>query len=109
MASKAATVYTFKVALASHKNMWRQIAVRGHQTLDHLHEAIFTAFDRKPPQEQAWTKRLWVYDLRTNMHFTLKTNPLKRADLDDFVACYNPKNRHRRKATWTEVTSDGLG
>ena len=27
----------------------------------------------------------------------LKTNPLKRADLDDFVACYNAENRHQRK------------
>src|SRR6266478_5204777 len=34
---------------------------------------------------------------RTNKHFTLKENPLKRSDLDDFVACYNPKNRHERK------------
>ncbi len=42
-------------------------------------------FDAKPAQEKAWTKKLWVYDLRTNMHFTLKTNPLKRADLDEFV------------------------
>jgi len=24
-------------------------------------------------------------------------NTLKRSDLDDFVACYNPKNRHERK------------
>ncbi|CAN5488330.1 class I SAM-dependent DNA methyltransferase [soil metagenome] len=54
-------------------------------------------FDRKPAQEKPWTNRLWIYDLRTNMHFTLKENPLKRADLDDFVACYNPKNRHARK------------
>src|SRR5207237_2325163 len=42
-------------------------------------------------------ERLWIYDLRTNMHFTLKENPLKRSDLDDFVKCYNPKNRHARK------------
>jgi type I restriction enzyme M protein len=40
---------------------------------------------------------LWIYDLRTNLHFTLKENPLKRADLDDFVACYNPKSRHDRQ------------
>ncbi len=32
-------------------------------------------------------------------HFTLKENTLKRTDLDDFVACYNPKNRHERKET----------
>ncbi|QDU44299.1 putative type I restriction enzymeP M protein [Symmachiella dynata] len=64
-------------------------------------------FDAKPAQEKAWTKKLWVYDLRTNMHFTQKTNPLKRADLDDFVKCYKPKNRHRRKATWSEETPEG--
>jgi type I restriction enzyme M protein len=57
-------------------------------------------FDKKPASETPWTKRLWVYDLRTNQHFTLKTNPLKRADLDEFVACYNPANRHERTATW---------
>jgi type I restriction enzyme M protein len=54
-------------------------------------------FDRKPAQEKPWTERLWIYDLRTNLHFTLKENPLKRSDLDDFVKCYNPKNRHTRK------------
>jgi type I restriction enzyme M protein len=35
--------------------------------------------------------------LRTNKHFTPKENPLKRTDLDDFVACYDAKNRHERK------------
>ncbi len=54
-------------------------------------------FDRKPAQEKPWTQKLWIYDLRTNRHFTLKENSLKRSDLDDFVACYNPKNRHQRK------------
>lgn len=53
-------------------------------------------FDRKPAQEKPWTQQLWIYDLRTNLHFTLKENTLKRSDLDDFVACYNPKNRHER-------------
>jgi type I restriction enzyme M protein len=53
-------------------------------------------FDRKPAAEKPWTEKLWIYDLRTNKHFTLKENPLKRSDLDDFVACYNPKNRHER-------------
>jgi type I restriction enzyme M protein len=54
-------------------------------------------FDRKPASETPWTKSLWIYDLRTNKHFTLKTNSLKRADLDDFVARYNPENRFERK------------
>ena len=36
---------------------------------------------------------------RTNRRFTLKNNPLTRADLDDFVACYNPENRLQREET----------
>jgi len=32
--------------------------------------------------------KLWIYDLHTNEHFTIKENPLKRSDLDDFVNCY---------------------
>lgn len=64
-------------------------------------------FDRKPASEIPWTKKLWIYDLRTNIHFTLKTNPLKRKDLDEFVRCYNPKNRNKRKPTRTEKNSDG--
>jgi len=59
-------------------------------------------FDRKPASEKPWTKTLWVYDLRTNMHFTLKTNQLKRSDIDEFVECFNPANRNKRKATWDE-------
>jgi type I restriction enzyme M protein len=58
-------------------------------------------FDRKPASETPWTKKLWIYDLRTNKHFTLKTNPLKREDLDEFVALYNPRNRHERRPTWS--------
>ena len=54
-------------------------------------------FDRKPASETPWTRDLWIYDLRTNRRFTLKTNPLTRADLDDFVACYSPENRHERQ------------
>jgi type I restriction enzyme M protein len=56
-------------------------------------------FDRKPAQEKPWTQKLWIYDLRTNLHFTLKENTLKRGDLDDFVACFNRKNRSDRKET----------
>ena len=61
-------------------------------------KANVLCFDRKPAQEKPWTERLWIYDLRTNLHFTLKENTLKRSDLDDFIACYNPANRHERKA-----------
>ena len=64
-------------------------------------------FDRKPASETPWTKQLWIYDLRTNKNFTLKTQPLTRKDLDEFVACYNPANRHDRKPTWSEENPQG--
>lgn len=47
-------------------------------------------FDKKPAAEHPWTERLWIYDLRTNQHFTLKQNPLTRGHLDDFVSAYAP-------------------
>jgi type I restriction enzyme M protein len=48
-------------------------------------------FDKKPARPgQPWTDALWVYDLRTNQHFTQKQNPLRRHHLDEFVACYRP-------------------
>jgi len=64
-------------------------------------------FDRKPGQKNPWTTKLWVYDLRTNEHFTLKQNPMTRKSLDDFVACYRAGERHKRKATWTEKSPEG--
>ena len=64
-------------------------------------------FDRKPGSEHPWTRKLWIYDLRTNKHFTLKTNPLTRADLAEFEQCYNPANRHDRTPTWSEDNPDG--
>ena len=95
------------------KNMLKQFDVH---TLLRLPTGIFYApgvkanvlfFDAKPAQAAAWTKELWIYDLRTNIHFTLKTNPLKRSDLDEFVECYKPGSRHKRKEAWSEENPDG--
>src|SRR5262249_24552473 len=65
-------------------------------------------FDRMPASPTPWTKRLWIYDYRTNVHHTLKTNPLQRTNLDDFVACFHTKNRFQRKPSWNaEKNQDG--
>jgi type I restriction enzyme M protein len=64
-------------------------------------------FDRKPGAPEPWTKSVWVYDLRTNKHFTLKTKRMTRADLDEFVNCYRPGERHQRQATWFDATPEG--
>jgi len=57
-------------------------------------------FDNREASKNPWTKDVWYYDYRTNIHHTLKKKPLRFENLADFVACYNPKNRHKRKATW---------
>jgi type I restriction enzyme M protein len=64
-------------------------------------------FDRKPASETPWTKKLWIYDLRTNKDFTLKTNTLKRENLDEFVKCYHAENRFDRKPTCMEKKTEG--
>ncbi len=64
-------------------------------------------FDAKVASKNPWTKQVWVYDYRTNIHHTLKKNPLKYEDLKDFIICYNPKNRHKRKETWNEKNPEG--
>jgi len=56
-------------------------------------------FDRKPASEKPWTEKLWIYDLRTNKHFTLKENSLGYNDLQDFIKCYNADNRFEREET----------
>ena len=95
------------------KNLLRQFDVH---TLLRLPTGIFYAqgvkaivlfFDAKPAQESAWTRSLWVYDLRTNQHFTLKTSPLRREHLDEFIAAYRPGKRHLRKPSWSEEAPDG--
>ncbi|MEN6348256.1 MAG: class I SAM-dependent DNA methyltransferase [Syntrophomonas sp.] len=57
-------------------------------------------FDNKPASKDLWTKEIWIYDFRTNIHFTLKKNPLRFEDLQDFISCFSPENRHLREETW---------
>ena len=54
-------------------------------------------FDNHPASKNPWTKEVWIYDLRTNTHFTLKENKMEFEDLKDFIECYHPENRHLRK------------
>jgi type I restriction enzyme M protein len=56
-------------------------------------------FDKKPASETPWTKELWVYDFRTNKHFTQKTKSLKRADLEEFVQAFAAGHRQDRIET----------
>ena len=96
------------------KNMLQQFDVH---TLLRLPTGLFYAqgvkanvlfFDRKPAREQAWTERLWVYDLRTNKHFTLKTKAVCSAQTSMiFVDCFKAGRRHERENTWSEGDPKG--
>jgi len=64
-------------------------------------------FDNKIADKKAWTKEVWIYDYRTNIHHTLKKKPLRLEDLEDFITLYNPENRRKRKETWNAENEEG--
>ena len=65
-------------------------------------------FDNQPASPEPWTKEVWFYDYRTNIHHTLKRKPLRYEDLQEFIQCYSPENLALRKATWdAESNPDG--
>ncbi|MCI9549133.1 MAG: SAM-dependent DNA methyltransferase [Oscillospiraceae bacterium] len=64
-------------------------------------------FDKRPASPERQTKEVWVYDFRTNVHFMLKQHPMTNADLEDFIRCFNPENRHQRTETWSADNPDG--
>jgi len=70
-------------------------------------------FDAKPASKTAWTKKLWIYDFRTNIHKTLKENRLKFEDFDEFIQCFKADDRSKRRESkkierWKSYTYDEL-
>jgi len=70
-------------------------------------------FDSKPAAKTAWTKKLWIYDFRTNIHMTLKTKRLIKSDFDEFIECYKADDRSKRRESikierWKPFTYDDL-
>ena len=55
-------------------------------------------FDKYPPLDQGHrTQDIWIYDLRTNLNFSLVTNPLTDDYLTDFINCYHAENISQRQ------------
>jgi len=70
-------------------------------------------FDAKPASKTAWTKKLWIYDFRTNVHMTLKTKKLVKSDFDEFIECFKADDRSKRresksKERWKSFAYDEL-
>jgi type I restriction enzyme M protein len=59
-------------------------------------------FDNHEASKDPWTKEIWYYDYRTNIHHTLKKKPLRFDDLEEFISCYNPQNLNNRQENWHE-------
>ena len=57
-------------------------------------------FDNHEASSNPWTKEVWYYDYRTNIHHTLKKKPMRFEDLTDFIQCFKPEKRKKRKETW---------
>jgi len=64
-------------------------------------------FDNKPTRKTPWTKDIWIYDYRTNVHHTKKKNPMRFEDLNDFMECYCPDRREDRIETFSEENPEG--
>ncbi|MGB1249289.1 MAG: HsdM family class I SAM-dependent methyltransferase, partial [Candidatus Promineifilaceae bacterium] len=65
-------------------------------------------FDNRPSAKSPWTETVWYYDLRTNKHFTLKKNPLRLSDLQEFIDCYQAgRPLEKRTPTWSDDNPDG--
>ena len=64
-------------------------------------------FNNKKASKDVWTKEIWIYDYRTNIHHTLKKKQMTAVDLSDFVKLYNPKNINKRKETWNKDNEEG--
>lgn len=64
-------------------------------------------FDKRPASPETQTREVWIYDFRTNIHFTLKQHPLAYEDLREFLVCYHPENRHERRETWSAENPEG--
>ena len=64
-------------------------------------------FNNKPASKEPWTKEIWFYDYRTNIHHTLKKKPMMMSHLEEFVKLYRPENINKRKETWSEKDQEG--
>lgn len=54
-------------------------------------------FDAKPASKIAWTKKLWVYAFRINVHMTLKTKRLVKSDFNEFIEFYKAEDKSKRR------------
>ena len=62
-------------------------------------EQLIYLIDKRPACAETQTKDAWIYDFSTNIHFTLKRNPMHYSDLLHFISCYHLENNYERTET----------
>jgi type I site-specific restriction endonuclease len=106
-AGKTYTAITAMYRLITHAGAKRILFLVDTKNLGEQAEQEMMAYtpidDNRVAAKAPWTREVWFYDYRTNVHHTQKKKPLRFEDLQDFISCYNPDNRHERKATWHET------
>ena len=63
-------------------------------------------FNNKPASKDPWTKDIWFYDYRTNIHHTPKKRVMTMQHLDEFIKLYNSENLNKRNETWSEENEE---
>jgi type I restriction enzyme M protein len=64
-------------------------------------------FDKRPGCEEPWTRELWVYDLRTNQHFTRRGGFRGCRDSRTRRGVGAPRGPSSRTATYSEDNPEG--
>ena len=64
-------------------------------------------FNNKPASKDAWTKNIWFYDCRTNVHHTPKKNPMRQENLLDLIELYKGSNINKGEENWSEENEEG--
>ena len=64
-------------------------------------------FKNKPASKDPWTKEVWFYDYRTNIHHTPKKQTMNLSHLEEFIKLYNAENIDKRKETWSPENEEG--
>jgi len=60
-----------------------------------------------PPSKEPWTKEVWLYDFRTNIHFTLKGNRSSLTTCKISLPATTRENRFGRRETYTAANPEG--
>jgi type I restriction enzyme M protein len=70
-------------------------------------QSVGNVSGRSRKRDSAQSRKIWIYDLRTNIRVSLVQRRLVHSQVDEFVRCYSAEDRFARTATWSSNARDG--